>query len=249
MPIEMTSLLELPDGSHLRVNAGNGLDLRGLWGATRETRYTDGSPGGFLVKAPHRLVRHPESNRLFWVHQARTLFAGPVCGPPRRSWLKRQLHAILGRTPAIDLGELWRQAPHARRPHLEEIQRAVDEGLAEDPTTWLTLRLKLWWKWAKRPEPERPARVWMDNLRELLPLLPETADGGTLLKVEVCRQLGDFKAARHWLDWPVTPRLQALRDFQHNLIACSDTARHDCSFCFPPPMVQQHHRRRRSSST
>ena len=45
MPIEMTSLLELPDGSHLRVNAGNGLDLRGLWGATRETRYTDGSPG------------------------------------------------------------------------------------------------------------------------------------------------------------------------------------------------------------
>jgi hypothetical protein len=58
-------------------------------------------------------------------------------------------------------------------------------------------------------------------------LLPETAEGGTLLKVEVCRQLGDFKAAGHWLDWPVTTALEPLRDFQRDLIARGDTT---CEF-------------------
>lgn len=247
MPIEMMCLYELPDGSHLRVSSDNGLDLRGMLGAVKEPRYTDGSPEGFLVRAPHRLVRHPDSGRLFWLREARELFGGPVCGPPRRPWLARRLDALLGRVAPVDLGELWRSAPLARWPRLEDFQRALVQGLAERRSRALTLRLRLWWGWAERPESERPTRAWIDNLRELLPLLPETAEGGTLLKVEVCRQLGDFKAARQWLDGPVAPALEALRDFQRDLIARGDSARQDCSFCVSPSPPQHRLRRQRSS--
>jgi hypothetical protein len=236
-------LYELPDGSRVRVGPALETALRRPPGAGPRHRHTDGSPEGYLVRAPHRLVLHPRTGRLFWLRDARELHRGPA--PPRRSWLARRIDALFGTAAPVDLGALWRSAPEAQVPRLQDLQRALAEGLADRRGRALTLRLRLWWGWAARPTADRPARAWIDNLRELLPLLPETADGGTLIKVEVCRQLGDFKAARHWLDWPVTPRLQALRDFQRDLLARNDTARHDCSLCFESPGKHSGLRRRR----
>lgn len=241
MPMHL--LYELPDGSHIRVSPTLEAALRHFPGAGTGPRCTDGSPDGYLVRAPHRLVCDSRSGRLLWLRDARELHRGSI--PVRRSWLARRIDALFGTTAPVDVGEIWRRASEARAPELADLQRALAEGLADRRSRALTLRLRLWWGWAAWPESGRPARAWMDNLRELLPLLPETADGGTLLKVEVCRQLGDFKAARHWLDWPVTPRLQSLRDFQRDLLARSDTARQDCSFCFEPQGGQPRLRRRR----
>lgn len=235
-------LYELPDGSHVRVSQALETALRHFPGARAGPRCTDGSPDAYLVRAPHRLVCHPRSGRLFWLRDARELHRGPA--PARRSWLARRFDTLFGAAAPVDLGELWRSAPEAQVPSLQDLQRALAEGIADRRSRALTLRLRLWWAWAAQPETERPARAWIDNLRELLPLLPETADGGTLLKVEVCRQLGDFKAARHWLDWPVTPQLQPLRDLQRDLLARSDTSRHDCGFCFEPPGKRTRRRRR-----
>lgn len=243
MPRYPCSLYECPDGRLLRVSSSLEATLRQAPGADTRPRCTDGSPDAYLVRAPHRLVCDSRSGRLFWLRDARELHRGSI--PVRRSWLARRIDALFGTTAPVDVGELWRRASEARAPELADLQRALAEGLADRRSRALTLHLRLWWGWAAGRETERPARAWIDNLRELLPLLPETADGGTLLKVEVCRQLGDFKAARHWLDWPVTPRLQALRDFQRDLLARNDTARHDCSFCFEPQGRQARLRRRR----
>ncbi len=237
-------LYELPDGSRVRVGPALEAALRRPPGAGPRHRHTDGSPEGYLVRAPHRLVRHPRSGRLFWLRDARELHRGPP--PQRRSWLARRIDALFGAAAPVDVGELWRHAPEAQAPGLPDLERALAQGLADRGSRALTLRLRLWWGWAERPESDRPARAWIDNLRELLALLPETAEGGTLLKVEVCRQLGDFKAARHWLDWPVSPPLETLRAFQRDLIARGDTTRHDCCFCFEPAAARERRRRRRA---
>jgi hypothetical protein len=240
-------LYELPDGSPIRVSSNLEPLLRHYPGNGSGPRCTDGSPDGYLVPAPHRMVKHPRSGRLFWLRDARELHRGQP--PARRSWLSRRFDALFGEAAPVDLGKLWYAAPEAHPPRLHDLQQALDTGMADRRSRALTLRLRLWWGWSARPRSERPS-AWTDNLRELLALLPETSDGGTLLKVEVCRQIGDFKAARHWLDWPVTARLEQLRDFQRDLITQGDTARHECSFCFEPAAKpsQQRRRRRRSSS-
>lgn len=240
----MLCLYELPDGSHVRYGGSGGLDLRGMKGWIPPPRYTDGSPGGFLVPASHRMIRHPDTGRMFWLSEARALFVGPGCGPPRRRWLERRLDALLGRAAPVDLGEIWRQAPHALRLRLEHLQQALAEGLADQPSRELSLRLRLWWGWANQTKPDFSARDWINNLRALLPLLPENPEGGTLLKVEVCRQLGDFTAARHWLNWPVATALEKLQAYQRELVARGETSRQECGALLDLPEKRKRLRRR-----
>ena len=100
--------------------------------------------------------------------------------------------------------EAWSKAPEVKEPSADEYLDAIEAGLAKDRAQEKSLRLLAWWRandasrdWT--PDAERARAASPDgfrrNLRRLAELLTDDTDDERVMKAEVLRELGQFKAA------------------------------------------------------
>ena len=100
--------------------------------------------------------------------------------------------------------EAWSKAPEVKEPSADEYLDAIEAGLAKDRAQEKSLRLLAWWRgndpyrewrFAAEATPASPDG-FRQNLRRFADLLSDDTDNDRVMKAEVLRELGQFKAAQ-----------------------------------------------------
>ena len=101
--------------------------------------------------------------------------------------------------------EAWSKAPEVKEPSADEYLDAIEAGLAKDRAQERSLRLLAWWRGndssgtgglAAEAHPAASPDGFRRNLLRFADLLTDDTDNDRVMKAEVLRELGQFKAAQ-----------------------------------------------------
>ncbi len=149
--------------------------------------WTDGRQCAVMMKTPPAVVKCHACATCYWLAHAREI------GTVARDFRAK------GPVP-----EAWSKAPEVKEPGADEYLDAIEAGLAKDLAQEKWLRILAWWRandssrdWT--PDADRAPAASRDgfrrNLRRLVELLTDDTDDERVMKAEVLRELGQFKAA------------------------------------------------------
>ena len=153
--------------------------------------WTDGKQVAPMLPRPPAVVRCHHCEACYWLAEAEKV--GTV-------------------DPWRDGGEpvnpAWASAEEVEEPNEEDYYRALEQGLAQNPTEEKQARVLAWWRRndAFRDTPEvqaegasNPSGPSRENLVALAQLLDERDRIDRLMKAEVLRELGEFESAKRLL--------------------------------------------------
>ena len=180
--------------------------------------WTDGRQCAVMMKTPPAVVKCHACATCYWLADAREI------GTVARDFRAK------GPVP-----EAWSKAPEVKEPSADDYFLAIEAGLAKEMEQEKRLRVLAWWRandasrdWT--PDAERaPAASpggFRRNLRRLVELLTDDTDDERVMKAEVRRELGQFKAAEaalgevasRDLDW-VVERIRTLCKARNTTVA------------------------------
>lgn len=95
----------------------------------------------------------------------------------------------------------WQEADKAEFLEIEDYFNAISQGKAENRDEELLVRQLIWWTYNDRIRDgedifndEQDEALWIDNVQKLKNLLDHSDLNQRIMKAEICRNLGDFKA-------------------------------------------------------
>lgn len=201
-------LIRCPESSELRLRHSlysDHLFVDRVW--------SDGYVDAPLKIEYPRLSRCGHGQPLYWVDAAEVLQRWPPGQERPSNWPVTEVRNV-------------------EAPIYADFEEALDLGMARSRAEELDLRLRLWHganhghrhmvQMPKGFNPFAQAGPARDNLQQLVLLLDAEVEDERLLRIEVLRELGEFRRALGLLQRPVQPHNQARADWLRQLAKRGD---------------------------